>query len=170
MIVVERLTKAFGSLTVLERVSFSVDRGDFVVVLGPSGAGKSTLLRCLNGLVRPSSGSVMVDGVVVDRKNLAAVRKRMGFIFQGVNVHENLSVLHNVLIGRLADKPPWGLFFSKADQRVARAALERRARRRAEARTSTLSGGQRQRVGIARALATTRLCCSPTSRCRASIR
>jgi phosphonate transport system ATP-binding protein len=154
MIVVERLTKAFGSLTVLDRLSFSVGRGEFVVVLGSSGAGKSTLLRCLNGLVRPSGGSVNVEGVVVDRQNLAAVRKKVGFIFQGVNVHGNLSALHNVLLGRLADKHPFSIFFSQADQRVARAALERVALgARALDRTSTLSGGQKQRVGIARALA-----------------
>jgi phosphonate transport system ATP-binding protein len=154
MIVVERLTKVFGSLTALDGLSFSVGQGEFMVVLGPSGAGKSTLLRCLNGLVRPSSGSVVVDGVAVDRAHLAPVRKRVGFIFQGVNVHGNLSALHNVLLGRLADKPPWSIFFSQTDQRVARAALERVALgTRAEDRTSTLSGGQRQRVGIARALA-----------------
>ncbi len=154
MIVVERLTKAFGSLAVLDRLSLGVGRGEFVVVLGPSGAGKSTLLRCLNGLVRPTAGSVIVDGISVDRANLAAVRKRVGFIFQGVNVHGNLSVLRNVLIGRLAEKPPWSIFFSNTDWSVARAALERVAlTAKAEARTSTLSGGQRQRVGIARALA-----------------
>jgi phosphonate transport system ATP-binding protein len=154
MIVVERLTKAFGSLTVLDRLSFTVGRGEFVVVLGASGAGKSTLLRCLNGLVRPSGGSVVVDGLAVNNQNLAAIRKRVGFIFQGINVQANLSAQRNVLVGRLADKPGWHLFFSEEDRRVARAALDHVALgAKAEARTSTLSGGQRQRVGIARALA-----------------
>src|SRR5258708_28117656 len=104
---VENLTKSFGPLAVLKGMSFRVGRGEFVVVLGPSGAGKSTLLRCLNGLVRPSGGSVAVDGIGIDRRHLAAVRKRVGFIFQGVNVHGNLTVLQNVLIGRLAEKAPW---------------------------------------------------------------
>jgi phosphonate transport system ATP-binding protein len=154
MIAVERLTKAYGSLTVLDRLSFQVGRGEFVAVLGRSGAGKSTLLRCLNGLVRPSGGSVIVDGLVVDHQNLTAIRKRVGLIFQGINVHANLSSLGNVLIGRLAEKPAWGLLFSAEDRRVARAALDRVALgAKADARTSTLSGGQKQRVGIARALA-----------------
>jgi phosphonate transport system ATP-binding protein len=154
MIQVANLTKSFGPLTVLDRLSFRVDRGAFVVVLGPSGAGKSTLLRCLNGLVRPSGGSVAVDGIGLDRRHLPAVRKRVGFIFQGVNVHGNLTVVQNVLIGRLAEKPPWGVLFSKEDRRVAREAIDRVGLgAKVDARVSTLSGGQRQRVGIARALA-----------------
>lgn len=154
MIEVEHLTKSFGSLVVLDGLSFRVGRGEFVVVLGPSGAGKSTLLRCLNGLVRPSGGSIAVDGIGLDRHHLPAVRRRVGFIFQGVNVHGNLTVLQNVLIGRLAEKAPWAVLFSEDDRRVARDAIERvglGAKR--DARVSTLSGGQRQRVGIARALA-----------------
>jgi phosphonate transport system ATP-binding protein len=154
MIEVEHLTKSFGSLTVLGGLTFRVGRGEFVVVLGPSGAGKSTLLRCLNGLVRPSGGSITVDGIGLDRRHLAVVRKRVGFIFQGVNVHGSLTVLRNVLTGRLAEKAPWGVFFSKEDRRVALAAIERVGlAAKANARVATLSGGQRQRVGIARALA-----------------
>ncbi len=154
MIDVVRLTKSFGPLAVLRGLTFRVGRGEFVVVLGPSGAGKSTLLRCLNGLVRPSGGSVSVDGIGLDRGHLAAVRKRVGFIFQGVNVHGNLSVLQNVLMGRLAGKSRWGILFSEEDRRVARAAIERVGlAAKGDDRVSTLSGGQRQRVGIARALA-----------------
>jgi len=154
MIEVDHLSKSFGPLTVLDRLSFRVGRGEFVAVLGPSGAGKSTLLRCLNGLVRPSSGSIVVDGIGLDRRHLAAVRKRVGFVFQGVNVHGNRTVLQNVLIGRLAGKAPWNVFFSEEDRRVARAAIERVGLgAKVHDRVSTLSGGQRQRVGIARALA-----------------
>jgi phosphonate transport system ATP-binding protein len=154
MIQVENLTKFFGPLPVLKGLSFQVRCGDFVVVLGPNGAGKSTLLRCLNGLVSPSDGSVTVDGIRLDRRHLAAVRKRVGFIFQGVNVHGNLTVLQNVLIGRLAEKSPRDVFFSKEDRRVALEAIDRvgLVAKMAD-RASKLSGGQRQRVGIARALA-----------------
>jgi phosphonate transport system ATP-binding protein len=154
MIEVEHLAKSFGSLTVLDGLTFREGRGEFVVVLGPSGAGKSTLLRCLNGLVCPSGGSGAVDGIGLGGRRLAAIRKRVGFIFQGVNVHGNLTVVQNVLIGRLAEKAPWDVFFSREDRRVARAAIERVGlAAKEEARVSTLSGGQRQRVGIARALA-----------------
>jgi phosphonate transport system ATP-binding protein len=154
MIEVANLTKSYGRLSVLKGLCFGVERGEFVVVLGPSGAGKSTLLRCINGLVSPSSGSIAVDGIGLDRSTLAAVRKRVGFIFQGVNVHGSLSVLQNVLIGRLAEKASWSLLFSKEDRGIALEAIDRVGlAEKAQARTSTLSGGQRQRVGIARALA-----------------
>jgi phosphonate transport system ATP-binding protein len=154
MIHVDNLSKSFGSIEVLRGLSFAVKSGEFVVVLGPSGAGKSTLLRCLNGLVRPSSGSIFVGGIALSRSSLGAIRKQVGFIFQGVNAHGNLTVLQNVLIGRLADKPTWGILFSKEDRRRAYLALERVGLSgKARARTSTLSGGQKQRVGIARALA-----------------
>jgi phosphonate transport system ATP-binding protein len=154
MIHVDSLSKSFGSIEVLRGLSFAVKSGEFVVVLGPSGAGKSTLLRCLNGLVRPSSGSIFVGGIALSRSSVGAIRKQVGFIFQGVNVHGNLTVLQNVLIGRLADKPPWGVLLSKDDRRRAFLALDRVGlSAKALARTSTLSGGQKQRVGIARALA-----------------
>jgi phosphonate transport system ATP-binding protein len=154
MIQVENLTKSFGTLVVLRRLAFEIERGEFVVVLGPSGAGKSTLLRCLNGLVRPSDGRIALDGIPVDRRHLTAVRKRVGFIFQGVNVHGNLSVLQNVLIGRLAEKAAWSLLFSEEDRGIAREVIDRVGLgEKSTARASTLSGGQRQRVGIARALA-----------------
>jgi phosphonate transport system ATP-binding protein len=154
MIEVANLTKEFGSLTVLRGLSFRVDRGEFVVVLGPSGAGKSTLLRCLNGLLKPTAGTVTIDGLRLDGTSVGAVRKRVGFIFQGVNVHGNLTVLRNVLMGRLAEKHRWDLTFSRADRALAMAAIDRVGLGdKAEVRTSLLSGGQRQRVGIARALA-----------------
>ncbi len=154
MIEVENLTKSFGPLAVLKGLSLGVSRGDMVVILGPSGAGKLTLLRCLNGLVTPTGGSVLIDGIKVDRRHLGAVRKRVGFIFQGVNVHGNLTVLQNVLLGRLAEKSPWNVFFSKEDRRVALEAIERVGLgAKVGERVSKLSGGQRQRVGIARSLA-----------------
>jgi phosphonate transport system ATP-binding protein len=154
MIEVANLTKSFGHLRVLSGLSFRVERGEFVVVLGASGAGKSTLLRCLNGLVRPSAGTIAVDGIDVRPRATGAVRKQVGFIFQGINVHGSLTVLQNTLIGRLAEKPRWAFRFSRDDRRVAREAIERVGLgEKIHARTSTLSGGQRQRVGIARALA-----------------
>ena len=144
MIQVANLTKSFGRHRVLRALSFRVGAGELVVVLGPSGAGKSTLLRCLNGLVQPSLGSVAVAGSVVDRRTLGAVRKQVGFIFQGVNVHGSLTVLQNVLIGRLAEKSPWSILFSKEDRSVEREAIERVGLgEKTFARTSTLSGGQR---------------------------
>ena len=152
MIEVENLSKSFGRVSVIRDLSFRVERGEVCRRARAEWRGKSTLLRCLNGLVSPSGGSVAVDGIPVDCKNLAAVRKRVGFIFQGVNVHGNLTVLRNVLIGRARWRPPWAVTFSDLDRRVALEAIDRVALdEKVDARTSTLSGGQRQRVGIARA-------------------
>jgi phosphonate transport system ATP-binding protein len=154
MIEVEGLRKSFRALPVLKGVSFRVGRGEALFILGPSGAGKSTLLRCLNGLVRPDAGRVVIDGVAVDRKGLHRIRKQVGFIFQGFNIVGNLSVLQNVLIGRLAEKASWNIVFTQADRAVALDAIAAVGLRdKAHARADTLSGGQKQRVGIARALA-----------------
>ncbi len=154
MISIAHLTKDFGGDRVLQGVSFELARGEIACVLGPSGAGKSTLLRCINGLLRPTSGTIRIDGMSVERKHLAAVRRRVGFIFQSYQLVGSASVLRNVLIGRLAEKAPWNLLFSKQDHQLATEAIisvglgEKR-----HARVDELSGGQKQRVGIARALA-----------------
>ena len=154
MIEVDGLTKSFGSLQVLKGLTFRVERGEALFVLGPSGAGKSTLLRCLNGLVMPGGGAVAIDGIPIERRRLREVRRKVGFIFQGFNLVGNLSVLRNVLIGRLAEKAPWDLAFSKADRRIALDAIAAVGLAdKAHARAETLSGGQKQRAGIARALA-----------------
>jgi len=153
MIRIVELTKEFGGNQVLRGVNLEVARGEALFVLGPSGAGKSTLLRCLNGLYWPSSGSVWIGEAKLERGNLAAIRRRVGFIFQGYQLISNLSVLRNVLIGCLAKKPGWSLIFSKRDLHLAREAIEAVGLgEKVHARVSELSGGQKQRVGIARAL------------------
>jgi phosphonate transport system ATP-binding protein len=154
MIRIVELTKEFGGNYVLRGVNLEVAQGEALFVLGPSGAGKSTLLRCLNGLYWPSSGIVWIGGMKLERRNLAAIRRRVGFIFQAYQLLSNLSVLRNVLIGRLAEKPGWSLFFSKRDVHLACEAIEAVGLGdKVHARVSELSGGQKQRVGIARALA-----------------
>ncbi len=154
MIEVEGLRKSFGRLEVLKGLHFRVRRGESVIVLGASGAGKSTLLRCLNGLILPDGGSLTIGGIAVRRESLRALRKRVGFIFQGFNVIGNLSVLRNVLVGRLAEKSFFNLVFTRADRLAAMDAIEAVGLAdKAHGRVDTLSGGQKQRVGIARALA-----------------
>ena len=141
-------------------MDLDVREGDFVAAIGLSGAGKSTFLRCLDLLVRPTSGSVVVAGREIARAQgaeLRRVRRETGMIFQQFNLVRRLSVLRNVLVGRLGYQQGVGNFwarFSTEDLEVAISALERvgladHARRRAD----RLSGGQQQRVAIARALA-----------------
>jgi phosphonate transport system ATP-binding protein len=143
----------------LRGVSFTVDGNDAVFVIGPSGAGKSTLLRCLNRLVEPDGGTVRLDGVEVTALDGAALRhtrRRMGMIFQEFNLVERLTVMENVLSGRLGYVSLWHAWrrrFPAADieaayRTLARVGLDGFENKRAD----ELSGGQRQRVGIARAL------------------
>ncbi|MBC7093878.1 phosphonate ABC transporter ATP-binding protein [Candidatus Bipolaricaulota bacterium] len=160
-LVVENLTKVYerGQVVALRDLSFSVEKGEFLVVIGLSGSGKSTLLRCINRLVEPTKGKIYLDGVDVTRLSSARmrrVRRRIGMIFQQFNLIDRSTAIGNVLTGRLGYTPAWRAllgWFSKADRDRALANLERVGLRdKAYVRADQLSGGQRQRVGIARAL------------------
>lgn len=143
----------------LDGVTLRIEPGETVALLGMSGAGKSTLIRCLNGLVQPEEGSVIVLGRPVHSLSgsvLRAHRLDVGMVFQEYNLIDQLTVLQNVMVGRLGRYPFWraalGLFDAKdvargecALDQVGLSALRDRPARE-------LSGGQRQRVGIARAL------------------
>ena len=112
MIQVRGLSKDYaGGVKALDDVSLDVEPGQFVALIGPSGAGKSSLLRCLNGFVTPTAGRVTVDGAAVTgagREELRRIRARMGFVFQQFNLLPRLSVLDNVLVGRLRMRPGGG--------------------------------------------------------------
>jgi phosphonate transport system ATP-binding protein len=143
----------------LRSVDMRVETGEIVGIVGRSGAGKSTLLRCINGLERPASGSVILDGVDIARLPavLSRVHGRIGFVWQEYNLVDRLSVMHNVLTGRLAHGNGFGsLFshFSREERAIAVRSLERvNMLHRATQRADRLSGGEKQRVAIARALA-----------------
>lgn len=157
----ENLTKVYerGQVVALKNVTFSVEKGEFLVIIGLSGSGKSTLLRCINRLIEPSSGQIYVDGIDVTRLSsgrMRRVRRKIGMIFQHFNLIKRSTVLTNTLSGRLGYMSSWrsllGLFTKEdkklAIQNLARVGLEDKA----YARADELSGGQQQRVGIARAL------------------
>jgi phosphonate transport system ATP-binding protein len=160
MLRIENLTKRYatGDLA-LEDVSLSVPSGQVMGLIGPSGAGKSTLIRCVNRLVEPSAGRVMLgdtDVVAADRAGLSRVRRRMGMIFQEYALVDRLTVMENVLSGRLGYVGFWRSFFRRfpqADIDRAFAVLDRVGLMdHVDKRADALSGGQRQRVGIARAV------------------
>jgi phosphonate transport system ATP-binding protein len=143
----------------LRGVSFTITGADAVFVVGPSGAGKSTLLRCINRLVEPDRGTVALDGVPITTLaggELRAARRRMGMIFQEFNLVERLTVMENVLSGRLGYVSLWQAWrrrFPADDIEAAFVTLRRVGLDGFEnKRADELSGGQRQRVGIARAL------------------
>lgn len=143
----------------LKGVDLSMTSQEVVALLGLSGSGKSTLLRCINRLVEPTAGTIVLDGVditALKRRELRAMRQRMGMIFQEFNLVDRLTVLENVLAGCLGYTSTWRCFlraFHREDIERAidtcdRVGLIDHIRKRAD----QLSGGQRQRIGIARAL------------------
>jgi phosphonate transport system ATP-binding protein len=160
MLEVQHLTKVYGDGTVaLRDVSFTVEPGEFLIIIGLSGSGKSTLLRCINRLIDPTEGRILWDGVDVTAAKgdeLRRVRRQIGMVFQQFNLVKRSSVLTNVLAGRLGYAPVGpSLFhsFSPEDRDLAWKALDRVGiRDQARKQARELSGGQQQRVGIARAL------------------
>jgi phosphonate transport system ATP-binding protein len=159
MIQLDRLSMTYKSGVIgIKPISLSFIKGQFTVILGASGSGKSTLLRCLNYLNRPTTGTVIVEGLgnLHNRKVLYEHRKRTGMIFQQHQLISRQTALGNVLVGRLAYHSTLRSFFPlpKADQYIALECLDRVGLlHKALTRVDTLSGGQQQRVGIARALA-----------------
>jgi phosphonate transport system ATP-binding protein len=160
MLEVTNLTKIYDDGTrALTDVSFTVEDNEFLVIIGLSGSGKSTLLRCINRLIEPTEGKVVLDGVDItaaDGRELRHVRRRIGMIFQHFNLVKRSSVLINALAGRLGYLNPLKSLmyrFPEKEQKKARAALEMVGiLDQAHKRADDLSGGQQQRVGIARAL------------------
>lgn len=160
MLRIEKLTKTYKTGDrALTEVGFTIPKGQVVGLIGPSGAGKSTLIRCVNRLVEPSSGRIFLNDLEVTALgsfSLRRARRRIGMIFQEYALVERLTVMENVLSGRLGYVPFWRSFsrrfpgedIAKAYRLLERVGLSEHVDKRADA----LSGGQRQRVGIARAL------------------
>jgi len=160
MLEVKNLTKVYDDGTVaLRDVSFTVEDGEFLIIIGLSGSGKSTLLRCINRLVEPTEGQILWDGADVtaaEATDLRKIRRQIGMIFQQFNLVKRSNVVTNVLTGRLGYSNQWHSLlqrFSPDDKAMAMAALRRVGiEDQALKRADELSGGQQQRVGIARAL------------------
>ena len=156
----KNVTKFYnGSTRALTDVSFSVNEGEFVAIIGSSGSGKTTLLRCINRMIDPTEGEVRFAGVSVSRlskRELRRLRTKIGMVFQQHNLVERLSVIENVLHGRLGYKSTISGMLGHYTQEEKQRAFEiigiLGLGEQAHKRCDQLSGGQRQRVGIARAL------------------
>ncbi len=160
MLRIENLVKQYRTGDkALKGISLEVPVGQVMALIGPSGAGKSTLIRCVNRLVEPSSGKIFLDGTELTGLGIGGLRRarrRMGMIFQEYALVERLSVMENVLSGRLGYVGFWRSWwrrFPQSDVQEAFRLLERVGLdHMADKRADELSGGQRQRVGICRAL------------------
>jgi phosphonate transport system ATP-binding protein len=160
MLRLEKLTKTYRTGDqALKAVDLEIPEGQVVALIGPSGAGKSTLIRCINRLVEPTSGKVWLGDIEISGLGSAALRqqrRRMGMIFQEYALVERLTVMENVLSGRLGYVGFWQSFLRRYPQSDIDEAFRLLDRvglvEMADKRADELSGGQRQRVGICRAL------------------
>jgi general L-amino acid transport system ATP-binding protein len=145
------VNKWFGKFHVLRNINLEVAQGERIVVCGPSGSGKSTLIRCINRLEEHQKGQIIVDGTEItnDLRDVEAIRREVGMVFQHFNLFPHLTVLENLTIG-----PIWVLKTPKAEAEArAMKYLERvRISEQALKFPGQLSGGQQQRVAIARSL------------------
>ena len=152
LIQIRNLVKKFGAHTVLDGVNLDLQKGELKVVMGPSGCGKSTLLRCINRLVEPTSGTILVrdQDIMGPEVDVRALRQSIGFVFQQFALYRHLTVLGNVMLGLRKLR---GMSRAEAEAQALFQLnhLEMAAHR--DKYPSEISGGQKQRVAIARALA-----------------
>ncbi|WP_027142482.1 methionine ABC transporter ATP-binding protein [Mesorhizobium sp. WSM3626] len=146
------LKRRFGATAALDGISLTVRKGEILGIIGRSGAGKSTLIRCLNGLERPDSGEVFIEGREISRlgeRDLQPLRRRIGMIFQHFNLLSAKTVEDNVALPLKIEGRPKAERLKRAAELLDLVGLSEKAK----AYPASLSGGQKQRVGIARALA-----------------
>jgi ABC-type polar amino acid transport system ATPase subunit len=157
VLTLEKLSKSYGSDTVLEKIDLSVAAGEVVALLGKSGSGKSTLLKCINQLEHADAGAMTVVGQVFDfndkpsfaKAAVKTLRQHVGMVFQHFCLWPHLTVLQNLTLAPKKLK----LMSSKQADKEALALLERfELAHKAKSFPSSLSGGQQQRVSIARSL------------------
>ena len=152
MVVIENVSKHFGHVRAVNNVSLKIKSGEVVVIIGPSGSGKSTLLRCINFLEIPTDGDIWVDGIHLSKKtkNINAVRREVGMVFQQFNLFPHLTALQNITIAqRVVRKRSKQEAIEVARQQLQRVGIPEKE----GVYPGQLSGGQQQRVAIARALA-----------------
>jgi general L-amino acid transport system ATP-binding protein len=151
VITLKGVNKWFGQFQVLSDINLDVKLGEKIVVCGPSGSGKSTLIRCINRLEEHQQGDIVVDGVMLsnDVKNIEAIRREVGMVFQSFNLFPHLTILDNLTLAPIwVKKTP-----KKEAEEIAMDLLKRvRIPEQALKYPGQLSGGQQQRVAIARAL------------------
>ncbi len=151
MLEVKNVTVTFldDGKTVLDDVSLTVNNGEVISIIGPSGSGKSTLIRCMNHLVKPTKGEILLDGTLITDKNINEMRGKIGMVFQQFELFPYLSVLDNMILApTMLKKMNKEEATKKAMELLKRVNLEDKA----TAYPGTLSGGQKQRIAIVRAL------------------
>ena len=152
MVSIKNLKKSFGQSVILENIDLEIEKGEALVIIGGSGCGKSTLLRCINRLIEPDRGEILINGqnILAKGADVDTIRRSMGMVYQQFNLFSHLNVMENIILA-----PMQVLGMEKAAAiKEAEALLEQVGMLRYRYNMpDTLSGGQKQRVAIARALA-----------------
>lgn len=149
MLKIEKVNKSFGKLKVLKDINLEINKGDRVVIIGPSGSGKSTLLRCINYLNKPDSGKIYFNDEIINDKNIAIYRQKIGMVFQSFNLFNNLNVIENIILAPIK----LGIYsFDEAKKKAIEYLKRIDLADKVEVYPSSLSGGQKQRVAIIRTL------------------
>ena len=148
---IQGMHKWFGDFHVLKDINLTVNRGERIVICGPSGSGKSTMIRCINRLEEHQQGSIVVDGIELtnDLKNIDAIRREVGMVFQHFNLFPHLTVMENCTLA-----PIWVRQVPKkeAEETAMHYLTKVKIPEQAHKFPGQLSGGQQQRVAIARSL------------------
>ena len=150
MIRLSNVTRQHGGRPIIRDISLSVERGSFVALVGPSGAGKTTLLKAINRLVEIDGGMIAIDGEDVAALPLPALRRRIGYVFQGIGLFPHMTVAANIALVLRLQGASAAERAGRVDELLALVSLPVALAGRYPAQ---LSGGQAQRVGFARALA-----------------
>lgn len=157
MLKIKNLKVVYENFVAIENLSLEVDDGEFVAIIGSSGSGKSSLMKSINLLVKPKEGHIFIgkdDITLANSRELKKLRREIGFVFQDYNLIDRLSVIENVLIGRLGYKSSFEALlgiFKKEEYKNAMDALKKVSlEEKAFVRADELSGGQKQRVSIAK--------------------
>lgn len=149
---IEDLYKAYESdKPVLKDISFTIKKGEVIVILGPSGCGKSTLLRCMNGLEEFQEGTIKLNGeqIAKSKKDWPLVRQKIGMVFQSYDLFPHMTIMENILLGPVkVQKRPREEVINQAEKLLERIGLTDKK----NVYPRQLSGGQKQRVAIVRAL------------------
>lgn len=151
MISIEKINKNFGTVQALKDVSLEIGNGKKVVIIGPSGSGKSTLIRCINGLEKPTSGKIIVDGLeaTAPKADMRRLCHDVAMVFQNFNLYPHKTVLENVTLAPIKVlKIPRDKAVENGKLYLERVGLSDKL----DTCPAKLSGGQQQRVAIARAL------------------
>ena len=153
MIKVKKINKSFSGKHILNNISFDISNGDSIAIIGQSGTGKSVLLKHLNGLLKPDSGTVSVDNVIINKvsyNELQSIRKKMAMVFQFGALFDSMSIEDNIL---LAIKSLTNLSYKNIPSRIDKSLELVELKDVKHLMPSEISGGMKKRVGIARAIA-----------------